>query len=113
MSSLLTIFMVGMALLFVVVTVLVVVAIIKGGKAELTPAGVESIPGRVVEVNVDGEGNHHATLELSSGINATFLVTESQASVMAPGAVGTAHFAGDRLTGWVADAKPIDRYRSE
>lgn len=108
-STLITLFMVGMCLLFVVVTVLVVRALVRNPE----PGGVQAIEGRVVEVAVDADGNHRASIDLADGTRQVFLVTESQAAVLGVGAAGTVHFAGDRLTGWVPQGTPIDRHQSE
>ena len=109
MSTLISLFMWGMALLFVLVVVLVVRAVLRNPE----PAGVQAIEGRVVDVTIDADGNHRASIDLVDGNRQVFLVTESQAAALAVGAVGTVHFAGDRLTGWVPQGTPIDRHTSE
>lgn len=110
--------LVFVAIAFIIVGVVLAVAFAVGRtRSATTPDAVQSALVSVVgvrEITVGDRTQHWVGLRFTDGHEREFLATASQARVIVRGRSGTAHFAGDRLTGWVPEIGGIqDSHRSE
>lgn len=101
----------------VIVGVVIAVLLIARSRGSAGPVAVQSALVSVVgvrEITVGDGVQHWVGLRFTDGYEREFLATASQAAVIVRGQTGTAHFAGDRLTGWVPEIGGLqDSHRSE
>lgn len=101
----------------IVAMVAVIVLFILSRKRMSAPISIQASHVQVIgvrEIPVGDRTQHWVELQFTDGHTREFLATPSQADVIFRGQSGQAHFAGDRLTGWVPEIGGIqDSYRSD
>lgn len=111
----------ALVLVVFVATVAAMVAVIVlfflSRKRMSAPISIQASHVRVLgvrEIPVGDRTQHWVELQFTDGHKREFLATPSQADVIFRGQSGQAHFAGDRLTGWVPEIGGVqDSYSSD